>query len=152
MKLFFYKPEAFKPLIFLITKICSDEEFEKLEAWANELFRILIDMKEANNENILIFSAIKDYEKKTINLILPSVKSSPSLTERCHKNTHFINAVIIDILKKSDSEFYLEITNHNEKVLIHPIKLNLMSLSEFYSIKDKKSSESNGKKEIKYTK
>lgn len=150
MKLFFFKPEAFKPLIFLITKLSSDSEFEKLEAWTHELFQILIDMKEANHENILIFSAIKDHNKKTINLILPSTKSSQTLTERCHKNTHFINAVIIETLKKSDSEFYIEIPENNEKVLIHPIKLNLMSLSEYYSTQEKKTHDD--KKQIKYTK
>jgi hypothetical protein len=76
MKLFFYKPKQFSPIIFLIVKISSNDELEKIEAWTHELFQILIEQKEATEENILVFSIIKDHEKSTINLILPSTKSN----------------------------------------------------------------------------
>lgn len=132
MKLFYYKPKQFSPILFIIVKISNKDEMEKLEAWTNEIFKILIDEGEANEENILIFSVIKDHEKVTENLILPSTKSSPKLTERCHKETKFVNSLVVETLRKSDTEFYIELLP--DKVLIHQMKLNLMALSKFYSV------------------
>ena len=132
MKLFFYKPKVFNPLLFIVTRISSDQEFEKVESWTQEIFQILMDQNEALEKNILIFSIIKEHEKKTINLILPSTKSSKTLTNRCHKNTKFLNSVIIQTLINNDCEFYIDLMD--EKVAIHYIKLNLMALSKFYSI------------------
>ena len=132
MKLFYYRPKQFSPLLFLITKISYENELEKLEAWANEIFQILIDEKEANEKNILVFSVIKDYDKKTINLIKPSTKSSPKLANRCFEDTKFVNSVIVETIKKWDSDFHLELLP--DKVVIHQTKLNLMSLCKFYSV------------------
>jgi hypothetical protein len=131
MKLFFYKPKRFNPLIFLICKLSNKEELEKLEAWTTEIFQILLEENEATNENILIFSIIKEFEKSTVNLVMASTKSNQTLTNRCYKDKVFLNAVIVETLKKSNSKFYIELTN--EKVLIHQKELNLSSLSQFYS-------------------
>lgn len=132
MKLFFFKPTKFSPLLIFVVKISTNEELEKIEALSSDLFQILIDNKDATEENILIFSIIKDYDKSTMNIILPSTKSSQSLTDRCHKDTTFMNAVIIETLKNYDTEYYLEL--HNNKTYMHMIHLNLMSLSNFYSL------------------
>ena len=132
MKLFYYKPKQFNPLLFLIIKISEKCEMEKLEARVNELFQILIEHGNANQENILIFSIIKDYDKSTENLILPSTKSSPKLTERCHKETKFVNNLVVETLRNSDTDFYIELLP--EKVLIHEVKLNLTTFSKFYSV------------------
>ncbi len=133
MKLFFYKPKQFYPIIFIICKLSNKDELEKLEAWTSEIFQILLEENEASKENILIFSIIKDYEKSTVNLVMPSTKSSPTLTDRCYKEKSFLNALIIETLNKSNSKFYFELTN--EKVFIHQKELNLSSLSQFYSVK-----------------
>lgn len=133
MKLFFYKPKQFSPIIFLIVKISSNDELEKIEAWTHELFQILIDQKEATEENILVFSIIKDHEKSTINLILPSTKSNEKLTHRCHTDINFVNSLVVETLIKSDTEFYIELAE--SKIYIHPVHLNLMSLSKFYKKK-----------------
>lgn len=132
MKLFYYKPKLFNPILLLVTKISNKNEMEKLEAWTNELFQILIEHGNANEENILIFSVIKDYDKSTENLILPSTKSSLKLTERCYKETKFVNNLVVETLQKTDTEFYIELLP--EKVLIHDVKLNLMVMSKFYSL------------------
>jgi hypothetical protein len=132
MKLFYYKPKQFNPLLFLIIKISEKCEMEKLEARVNELFQILIEHGNANQENILIFSIIKDYDKSTENLILPSTKSSPKLTKRCHKETKFVNNLVVETLRNSDTDFYIELLP--EKVLIHEVKLNLTTFSKFYSV------------------
>lgn len=131
MKLFYYKPEQFNPIIFLITKISKKDEMKELEDWVNKLFQILIEHGNANDQSILIFSVIKDYNKTTENLILPSTKSNKKLTERCHKELKFVNDLVVKTLINSDTEFYIELLL--DKVLIHENKLNLMAFSKFYS-------------------
>ena len=131
MKLFFYKPKQFSPIILLIVKISNNDELQKIEAMAHELFLILMEQNVATEENILIISVIKDHEKATMNLIIPSTKSNENLVNRCH-NTNFVNAVVIETLKKSDTEFYIELGQ--SKIFIHTIHLNLMGLSKFYKL------------------
>ncbi len=132
MKLFFYKPQKFSPLLIVVVKISNKDELEKIEAMAGEIFQILMDNGDATNENILVFSIIKDYDKLTTNLILPSTKSSQTLTHRCHVDTKFMNAVVIETLKNSDTEYYLELTD--SKIYMHLKHLNLMALANFYSM------------------
>jgi hypothetical protein len=131
MKIFYYKSKHFSPILFLITKISDKTQMEKLEAWANQLFQILIDHGDATESNILIISIIKDYDKTTENLILPSTKSNSKLTDRCHKETKFVNNMVVEILSKSDTDFYIELLENN--VIIHQVNLNLMTFSKFYS-------------------
>ena len=131
MKLFFYKPKQFSPIILLIVKISNNDELQKIEAMAHELFLILMEQNVATEENILIISVIKDHEKATMNLIIPSTKSNENLVNRCH-NTNFVNAVVIETLKKSDTEFYIELGQ--SKIFIHTTHLNLMGLSKFYKL------------------
>lgn len=132
MKLFFYKPKKFNPLLIIVAKINSKDELEKIEAMSSEIFQILMDNNDAKEENILIFSIIKDYEKSTTNLILPSTKSSPTLSQRCLEDTKFMNAIIIETLRNCDTEYYLELTD--SKIYMHMKHLNLMALAGFYSI------------------
>jgi len=131
MKLFFYKPKQFSPIILIIVKISNNDELQKIEAMAHELFLILMEQNVATEENILIISVIKDHEKATMNLIIPSTKSNENLVNRCH-NTNFVNAIVIETLKKSDTEFYIELGQ--SKIFIHTIHLNLMGLSKFYKL------------------
>ena len=131
MKLFFYKPKQFNPIILLIVKISNNDELQKIEAMAHEFFLILMEQNVATEENILIISVIKDHEKATINLIIPSTKSNDNLVNRCH-NTNFVNALVIETLKKSDTDFYIELGQ--TKIFIHTTHLNLMGLSKFYKL------------------
>lgn len=132
MKLFFFKPKIFNPILIIVAKIASNYEYEKIEAMSNELFHILIENNDATESNILILSIIKDYNKTTSNLILPSTKSSKILTNRCYNDTKFLNRIIIQTLNNTDIEYYFEITDN--KILMHMININLMALSDFYEI------------------
>jgi hypothetical protein len=136
MKLFIYNPKKYNPLIFIIAKVSSKEENDNIELFANDIFQLLIDNKTATDSNTLIFSVIKDYDKTTRNLILPSNKSNAELVNNCinKENTNVINNIIIDILIHNDSEFFLEFvfSDNNTKILIHTININLSSLSKYY--------------------
>lgn len=133
MRLFYFKPKVFDPLLIIVCKISNDEEYDKIESLTGDIFQTLIDQKEATNKNIVIFSIIRDHSKSTINLVLPSTKSNLKLTDRCHKDRHFLNSIVIETLKHTDTEFYMEL--ENEMITINPVKLNLMSFSKFYSTK-----------------
>jgi hypothetical protein len=130
MRLFVYRPLEFTPLIFIISKINDNEMLEKFEASFNDVFQILIDEKFATNTNILIFSAIKDYDKTTQNYVLPSTKSNNDIIEKCHNNTKFLNILIKQTLINFPTSFYLDFDNMN--VLYHQECLHLEDLSFFY--------------------
>lgn len=132
MKLFFYKLDK-SPLLFIICKLSSINEMERIEALYNNVFQILVDEKVACEENILIFSIIKDFNKTIENIILPAKNSNEELIHTCHTNNNAINIMIVELLKNVDSEFYIEIQEF--KILIHNIKLNMGTLASFYSIK-----------------
>ena len=131
MNLFYYKPKLFTPLIITVCKLTTQDEVNKIEKISHDIFELLIDNKEATLNNILIFSIIKDYNKKTENMILPAANSDKVLVERCN-NTNFLNTIITETLKNIDTKFYLEITE--TKILIHPVKTNLMSLANYYKL------------------
>jgi hypothetical protein len=132
MILFFFKSKKFNPLIFIIIKISSEQEMERIEAWTNEIFQILLDEDEATKENILIFSIIKDYDRKTINLVLPSTLSDTKLVDNCHNNTKLMNQIIVDTIRNMDSSFHIELLD--TKVKIHHTRYNLSEFSKFYTI------------------
>lgn len=136
MKLFIYNPKKYNPLIFIIAKVSSKDDVDNIETFANDIFQLLIDNKTATDKNTLIFSIIKDFDKTTENLILPSKKSNAELVDKCtnKENTNILNNIIIDILINIDSEFFLEFvfSNNNTKILIHTININLSSLSKYY--------------------
>jgi hypothetical protein len=130
MKLFFYRPIKFNPLLLIITKISQKEEIDKIESFAHDIFQMLINENKATHISIIIFSVIKDYDKTTENLILPSIKSNKALIELCNQNTKLINNIIVETLIKSDCECYFELLDNT--LLINQINLNLMSLAKFY--------------------
>ena len=130
MRLFVYRPLEFSPLIFIISKINDNEMLEKFEASTNDVFQILIDEKFATDTNILIFSAIKDYDKTTQNYVLPSTKSNNNITEKCYNNTKFLNVLIKQTLINFPTSFYLDFDN--DTVLYHQECLQLGDLSFFY--------------------
>ena len=132
MNLFFFKPVKFNPLIIIIIKISTEEEYNIIEEITNNIFQILMDNNDATEKNILIFSIIKDYNKTISNLILPSTKSSKKLIHRCHTDMNFTYAIIIDTLKKCDTEYYLELIDNYTRCIKHDNNLNLMGLVQYY--------------------
>lgn len=131
MILFFFKPIIFNPIIFIVSKLSNSDENIKLEGLTHEIFQILIDQNVANEENILIFSIIQDYEKTTQNLILPSTKSNKNITNKCVLDKNFVNSLITQTLIKSDCNFYLEITDN--KIKLHENNISLAHFSNYYS-------------------
>ena len=132
MYLFIYKPNHLNPILFIITKLSDPEELEKLHTLTDEIFLILMDEKIASDESILVFSIINDYDQKTENLILPSIKSNNDLVNKYCNETNNVNKTIVDILENNDTEFYLEI--NNDKILLHMKHININGYAKFYNL------------------
>jgi|LauGreDrversion4_2_1035121.scaffolds.fasta_scaffold121312_3 hypothetical protein len=130
MKLFYFKPNQFKPILIIVAKLDNEESVEKLEAYTHEIFQILMDEKEADETNIIVFSVIKDHEKSTMNLILPSTKSNMNLVTKLENDTQLVNKIIVQTLMKSNTELYFEFKE--DRILIHNQKLNLEQLTKYY--------------------
>lgn len=130
MKLFYFKPNQFKPILIIVAKLDNEESVEKLEAYTHEIFQILMDEKEADETNIIVFSVIKDHEKSTMNLILPSTKSNMNLVTKLEGDTQLVNKIIVQTLLKSNTELYFEFKE--DRILIHSEKLNLGDFTKFY--------------------
>jgi subtilase family serine protease len=130
MKLFYFKTNQFKPILIIVAKLDNEELMGKLEAYTHEIFQILMDEKEADETNIIVFSVIKDHDKSTINLILPSIKSNINLVTKLENDTQLVNKIIVQTLMKSNTELYFELKE--DRILIHSDKLNLGDLTKFY--------------------
>ena len=130
MKLFYFNPKRFSPLLIIVAKLDSNESVEKLEAYSSEIFQILIDEKEADETNIIIFSVIKDHEKMTMNMILPSTKSNMEFVKKCEEDVQLVNKIIVQTLMKNNTKFYFEILEN--KILMHMKELNLGNLAKYY--------------------
>jgi hypothetical protein len=130
MNLFYFKPYQFKPILIIVAKLDTEESVKKLEAYTHEIFQILIDEKEADESNIIIFSVIKDHEKSTLNLILPSIKSNINLVTKLENDTQLVNKIIVRTLMKSNTRLYFELKE--DRILIHSNKLNLEQLIKYY--------------------
>lgn len=130
MKLFYFNPKNFSPLLVVVAKLDSNEMVEKLEAYTHEIFQILMDENEATESSIIIFSVIKDHEKSTINMILPSTKSNMEYVKKYEEDVQLVNKIIVQTLMKNNTKFYFEILEN--KILIHMKELNLGELTQFY--------------------
>jgi len=130
MKLYYFNPKQFKPILIIVAKLDNEESMEKLEAYTNEIFQILIDEQEADETNIIVFSVIKDHEKSTINLILPSIKSNMNLVTKLEDDTQLVNKIIVQTLMKSNTKLYFEL--REDRILIHSDNLNLEQLTKYY--------------------
>jgi len=132
MKLFYFNPNNFSPLLIIVAKLDSNDKVEKLEAYTHEIFQILMDENEANESSIIIFSIIKDHEKSTMNMILPCVKSNMDYVKKCEEDVSLVNKIIVQTLMKNNTKFYFEILEN--KILIHMKEINLGELKQFYLV------------------
>lgn len=132
MNFFYFKPKSFAPIQVVIIKVSSNDEYEMVESFSNEIFQILYDNKDVDSSTILLISVIKDYDKSIKNLVIPSTKSNERLTDRCHQAVDFTNSIIVETIKNNDTEYFIEVKN--DKILIHQKRINLMSLIGFYKI------------------
>jgi hypothetical protein len=130
LNLFYFNHKISSPIIFFIIEINNDEEEKFIENHTNYLFKILIDNKLANSDNILIFSIIKKHTGKMINWILPSKECNSKILRQIEKNINLINLIINGIIKNSNCETLLIFSI--KELVIQDCDINLNYLSDIY--------------------
>jgi len=132
LKLFFYKPKEFEPIIFVISMIDKPELYYELELLTHDIFHQLISMNYADDTNIIIFSIIKNYTESTINLILPSINSNQEIIIQLEEYTQNTNNMIVKILDNHMSDFNLEFTD--TEIIVDKYESDLKVLSSYYKL------------------
>jgi hypothetical protein len=133
MKLYIFKPREFDPLIFIIVKISDNDTLQLLESMTSDIFQILFENDIAKDNNILVFSIIKDHTKSTINMILPSINSNMLLTNRLYENTQYANTLVVQTLKNTSSQYTLDFTNMEDIVMMQE-EIRLDSICDYYTV------------------
>ena len=110
MIVYVYKPIKYNPIILLVSKINKPDELELIENMADELFNYLIEENYANLTNILLISIIKDYDKTTESLVIPSINTNKEIINYC-EFSQFTNIIIVETIESSNTLFYFDITN-----------------------------------------
>jgi hypothetical protein len=130
MIVYVYKPIKYNPIILLVSKINKPDELELIENMADELFNYLIEENYANLTNILLISIIKDYDKTTESLVIPSINTNKEIINYC-EFSQFTNIIIVETIESSNTLFYFDITN---KIKIYNKQLNLGFLGNYYKL------------------
>ena len=133
MKLYIFKPKVFDPLIFIIIKISDENTLKFLESMTTDVFQILFENDVAKDNNILVFSIIKDHTKSTINMILPSINSNKLLTNRLYENTQYANTLVVQTLKNCSSQITLDFTNMEDIVMMQE-EIRLDNICDYYTV------------------
>lgn len=130
LDLYYFNVKEIKPIIFIITRINSENEEKILDSQADFLFNSLIENKFAEESDILIFNLIKEYQGKIINWILPSKKSNKNILEKIENNKDIINNIITTTLKKTNCNTLISMSK--DELKIKDCDIDLEMFSEIY--------------------
>jgi hypothetical protein len=130
LNLFYFNHKIISPIVFFIIEITNDKQEKFIENHTDYLFKILIDNKLADSNNILIFSVIKKHSEKMINWILPSKECNSKILKQIEKDANLINIIINKIIKNSNCETLLIFSDNELK--IQDCNINLNYLCELY--------------------
>ena len=130
LDLYYFNQQITKPIVFFIVKVFSEKEEAFLEKNTDFLFQTLIDNNYASSDSIVIFNVLKEYSNKIINWILPSKTTNFEILQQIEKDNNIINTIISEILKHSDCETHLILSENELK--IKSCKINLDFLIEYY--------------------
>lgn len=111
MNLYVYTHEKINPIIFIICKLRNKTEYDMLEDYQDEIFKILYQQNIANNETILVFSVFKDYSNKRNFLIKTTTNSNSNLANLLFSNNSVTQTLLFDTITKINTEYLLEINN-----------------------------------------
>ena len=133
MLVYVYKPYKYNPIIILLSMVSCEEEFIYLEDSTDELFGYLFNNNYADTTNIILLSVIKQYDKTTSSLIIPSIHTNQDVINYCD-HVQFTNNIIVDTIKNSDSIFYHDIDMSTNKMKIYDKSTNLSHFASYYRI------------------
>ena len=114
MYLYYFNPSFIDPIKILIVRIISDYEYNYLVENTTEIFQLLIDDNLANQDDILVFSLIKEHSYKIENIILPFSEANLNYVDK-YDDHHKLNNLIIDILNKTNCFIFFDLENNELK-------------------------------------
>ena len=104
MYLYYFDSITSDPLKFIIVRIINDDEYEELLDNMIDIFHILINNNLANNDNILVFSLIKENKQSIENISLPFTNKNLNYLDNC-----IFNEKIIELLQNENCKYFFEI-------------------------------------------
>lgn len=127
LDLFYFNLKEIKPIIFIIARLSNEIDEKFLEENTNLLFQTLIDNNLVEENDILIFNLIKDYEGKIINWILPSEKSNKKVLESIENNRDILNNIISTTINKTNCQTLINLSRNELKIKDCDIDLGFFS-------------------------
>jgi len=105
MQLYLFNNINIKPYVILIVRVLDEDEYTYIQENMINIGQILIEDDIADEDDLLIFSLIKEYSKKIENFIQPFSPNSENNIDS------FNNNIIINILKNFNCNIVYECTN-----------------------------------------
>lgn len=129
MYLYYFNPSFINPIKILIVRIINDNEYNYLVENTTEIFQLLIDDNLANQDDILVFSLIKEHIYKIENIILPFSNANLNYVDQ-YDDHNKLNNLIIEILNNTNCLIFFDLENDELKKNI--INYNLSFLIDKY--------------------
>jgi hypothetical protein len=76
MQLYLFNNIKIKPYVILIVRVLDEQEYEYIQNNFTNIFEILIEDDIADIDDLLVFSLIKEFNKKIENFIQPFSKKN----------------------------------------------------------------------------
>jgi hypothetical protein len=126
MQLYLFNNIKIKPYVILIVRVLDEQEYEYIQNNFTNIFEILIEDDIAVIDDLLVFSLIKEFNKKIENFIQPFSKKNEDKIEI------FDNSIIIDVLKNINCNISYECYSNTIKKKF--CNINMEFLIEKYGI------------------
>ena len=124
MQLYLFDTNDCKPYIIFIVRVLDENELNYIKNNMTSIFELLIEDNMATNDDLLVFSLIKEYNKKIENIIVPFSDKN------YNKADDFNNNIIIKILRTNNCNFYYDC---NDDILLKKkCNYNMEFLSDKY--------------------
>ncbi len=102
MQLYLFNNIKIKPYVILIIRVLDEEEYVYIQNNFENIFEILLEDDVIDNDDLLVFSLIKEYNKKIENFIKHYNKTNE------HMIDNFNNQIICTILEKTNCNIMYE--------------------------------------------
>jgi hypothetical protein len=124
MQLYLFNNKNIKPYVILIVRVTDEDEYIYIQNNFTNIFDILINDDVVDNTDLLVFSLIKEYNKKIENFIQPFKNLNQDDIDL------FNNDIIIEVLKNANCNIVYECYSNTLKKKL--CNMNMEFLIEKY--------------------
>ncbi len=120
MQLYLFNNKKIKPYVILIVRVVDEEEYNYIKNNFTNIFDILINDDIIEMTDLLVFSLIKEYNKKIENFIQPLSNINED------KIDNFNNNIIIDVLTNTNCNIVYECYSNTIKKKLCSINMEFL--------------------------